>query len=159
SSAARAWEALMLATLAESVQGAGARLPQAQRVALPGGRWMVRLQWLPGQPASTVLANAPGELRAIIERLATWLERWALGTRRDGIADAARLDQAILQPAARLAPLLTGGNAYVAALCALCERVIGTPLPWVSTHGDLSTSNVLLHGSDPLAIVDWESAR
>jgi aminoglycoside phosphotransferase (APT) family kinase protein len=95
----------------------------------------------------------------LLTRLERWLAAWAQMTCRSLPADRARLEREILTPAARLAPLLARGESYVSWLRNQCEALLGTPLPGVATHGDLSMSNVLIANAAPLGIIDWDEAR
>ncbi len=152
-------EAAALGRLRETAVRAGAAVPDSHVSQGPNGRSQLRLTTVPGQPAVMLLRDDPGRLMDVLPRVSNWLSAWARQTQRPSAATMERLEREVLETAMAVAPDLTDGSAYVSWLRALCTRAIGTPLPLVASHGDLTMSNVLLAADGGIGIVDWESAR
>lgn len=138
---------------------AGAAVPELRPASFADGRGWLGMNMLRGIPAAVHLPREPQQLFPLLALLEHWLSAWAQLTCRALPADRARLDQEILTPAIRLAPLLARGESYVSWLHDQCDALLGTPLPAVATHGDLSMSNVLIADGAPLGIIDWDEAR
>jgi hypothetical protein len=126
---------------------------------LARGDRFVRYPILGGAPADAWLAAHPARLEELVCRIASWLEAWNASTRRLAIVRPRWAIDEVLGPARVVAPLLDAPDSYLHWLTVACERVEGRLLPTVTTHGDLTMSNILVEERTPLRIVDWESAR
>ncbi len=144
-----------LRSVAPTAARAGARVPEVRAAGALGELPLVLESALRGQVAADLLARGRLAPALLQERLATWLEAWGRLSGRNralGRGDAERL---VLSPAARLVPDERGYLSYLAKLCAAAE---GTSCPFVASHGDLTSANVLLDGTADVGVVDWEEA-
>jgi hypothetical protein len=151
-------EAKLMAQLGPSLLASGALAPVSRIVSLPDGRLASVENAVEGTPADGLLARRHLKFRAFLEAVLAVLERWNAATRVTQNADRAWLEREILEPAAAAAPLWQGGEAYLEWLRERCAEVEGKPLPLVATHGDLTTSNILVSSAGDLGLVDWEAA-
>lgn len=151
-------EATALEHLGARAMHAGARVPAAVVVRTATGRPLLVANRLEGRQAAQLLRRGSVAAVDVMTQLATWLERWNRSTRVLAAVDAARLHEYLFEPAARLAPLLGSGAAYLEWLRALGDRAVGSMLPIVAAHNDLTMVNVLLQHELPPGIIDWEMA-
>jgi hypothetical protein len=152
-------EAEALSRLAPAVRAAGADLPAANLVRLPGGYPAILLSPLQGHRADTLLARGKMALGGFASRLTDWLERWNQATRTMRTIDRGWLEREVLAPAEAIAHRLAGGAGYLEWLRSKCAGVEGNAFPLVAAHCDLTTSNVLDGPGGRLGVVDWESAQ
>ena len=150
-------ELAALAHLGPSARHAGAQVPEPLYARELGGHRAVFQSALPGQSAAALLMSQPTRLYEIMELLVGWLETWNRTTRLDRAGTRAHLERELVEPAARLAPLIVEGPAYRAWLTQRCAS-LESSVPRVAAHNDLTMWNVLLHGKLGLGIVDWEEA-
>ena len=111
-----------------------------------------------GRLAPTELRGSPAAAASLMRAVAEWLSEWGAATvsrRSFGSGDAERH---LLSKARALAGGWAGGERYLADVGALCEVCIGTELPFVAAHGDLTAANLLLGAGGSMSIVDWERA-
>jgi hypothetical protein len=151
-------EARALRALADSARGASANVPSILGEGTLGGLPLIVESPVAGSPAPGALRSSPGVARNLLRALASWLEAWNAATivrRTFGSADAERL---VLDPARRLASVLADGGAYLSRLDRLCGACVGSEIPFVAAHNDLTAANVLLGERGTLGIVDWEEA-
>jgi hypothetical protein len=152
-------EAEILERLGPMARRAGALVPQRLPTQHVGGRPVLLETAIRGRAAAALLGSAPQQLQGIIERLVDWLERWNRCTLVIKSLTPDLLEREVMAPAALLAPFLEQGQEYLDWLATRCTTAVGRPVPLVSTHNDLTMSNVLLDGHGNLGVVDWESAR
>jgi hypothetical protein len=152
-------EAEALARLGSAGALAGARVPRLLGFAGVGGAPALLQSALGGQPLRKLLTAEPWRLPELLERLANWLARWNRSTAALTTIDKGLLRRELLEPAARLAPLLPGGEEYRRWLAARCRAVTGLATPLPATHNDLTMSNVLIDRRGALGVIDWETAR
>jgi hypothetical protein len=114
---------------------------------------------VPGRVAATVLDAQPGSLEAVLEGIATWLAGWHARTAAVAEVTREELERDLVAPAEALAHRVPGGDRYTAWLAERCAAIVGTPLPRVGVHHDLTMWNVLLDDGGGLGVVDWEGAE
>ncbi len=152
-------EEASLRTVARTAAAAGAAVPAVVGATEVGGAHALVLEPVGGRLAAPALLARAVQPGPLLDRVADWLETWAVATRGLERLTAERLEEALLEPAAALAPFLERGPAFERHLAARCRSLEGAEIPVVATHGDLTMWNVLLGDDGTLAIVDWESAR
>lgn len=152
-------EAALINRFGPSARSSGARVPHPLLVEEIDGHPVLLQTVIGGQSLAALLASKPSRLFDFMERVTSWLQRWNLSTKVIRRLDIELLDQELLAPAALLAPLLEQGEEYRHWLRMQCVTATGTPMPFVTTHNDLTMSNVLLDEQGSLGIVDWETCR
>ena len=152
-------EAERLATLGPDAAAAGARLPRPLAAGRAGSREVLLEDAVPGRVAAIALDAQPASLEAVLERIAAWLAGWHARTATVAVVTREELDRDLLARAEALAHRVPGGDRYTAWLAELCAAVVGTPLPRVGVHHDLTMWNVLLDDDGGLGVVDWEGAE
>jgi hypothetical protein len=153
------WEAAALERLGPAARGAGARVPRLIRFHHDGLRSALVQTVVSGRSASDLLASQPDQLWPVVTQVVGWLERWQRATAAVRRVEGECLSQAILEPAARLAPLIERGEEYRSWLAARCKTLSGKTLPRVATHNDLTMANVLIDGHGRPGVIDWETAQ
>jgi hypothetical protein len=140
-----------LGELAVGAARAGVRVPRV----LGRSEDALAVEALPGRRASWVLAERPGRLPEVAGAVTDALVRWhdAVAVERPLAADD--VERHLLRPARALAHLLAPG--YAERLEREARALLGRPVPFSVSHGDLTMANVLL-GDGPPAFVDWEAA-
>lgn len=152
-------EAAALQSLGPAAVTAGARIPQARVVRGAADHPLLVQTYVDGRRAAALLAEGDVEPLELIERLGRWLEAWSQATAVSGVLDERWVEVELMAPVRRVAPLLSAGEAYLAWLRELAASLLGSPLPRVAAHNDLTMQNVLLAGEAPPGIIDWEAAR
>jgi aminoglycoside phosphotransferase len=156
--AAAGHEAAMLVQLGPGAHRAGVRVPRL----LDFTDWPEHASLLettvPGRPVSRLLAERPGELVTIIDQLSAWLERWHRETVKHVELTPAYSEQIILAPVRSLINALHCGPEYLGWLSAESSRLVGSKVPLVSTHNDLTMTNVVRDRDGYSGVVDWERA-
>lgn len=156
--AERIVEASILAALRGPAARAGAHIPKALRVERVGSHVVFVQSAIRGVPAATLLARKPRRRLPIMERVVHWLARWNAATQVVRTLDQTDTQRMLLEPASVLAPLLQHGTAYEAWLRARCTTMVGSILPFVAAHNDLTMHNVLVDAQGRLGVIDWENA-
>lgn len=152
-------EAERLVTLGPAARQAGAAVPEPLRsFDLHGLRVLVESR-IEGDIAAPRLIRRPAGLERVAEDVVGWLERWHAATARRASLTAERLERELLTPAEVVAPLVTRGADYLAALRERCERLEGVTVPLAASHNDLTMWNVLVARDGALGVVDWEAAE
>ena len=151
--APRELEALL--ALAPTAARAGVRVPGVLSSGTLGKLPMVLETPVDGNVVARLLERRRITPGALQEQLAEWLARWGRLSRRVRAIDDEDLERLVLSPAARLLPEEQAYRAYLAELCA---EVAGTACPFTASHGDLTSTNILLNDSHQLGIIDWEVA-
>jgi hypothetical protein len=154
----RTKEATSLSRLGPSARRAGAQVPELLPLEHIHDYPVILQTAVSGQPAATLLTARPNRVFELMEQLACWLERWNRSTKVVKSLDRERLNRDLLAPAARLAPLLQGGDQYRDWLARRFGPLAKCSVPLVATHNDLTMWNVLLDKQGRLAIIDWETA-
>jgi hypothetical protein len=122
-----------------------------------GGRPAVVESAVPGTNAYALLLARPDRFTPVVAALTGWLERWSGATATEQVVSEGLLDEVVRGPLG----ILERDGARLAGLRSrldrLCERLVGTSVPLVAVHRDLTMSNVLVDG-DSVGVVDWEHA-
>ena len=145
-------EAAGLRTVAPSARATGADIPEVVTEAELGGVPMVAQTFIPGRQAFETVKGSVARAEAVLRALADWLQRWNAATasaRPFGGDDAVRLVRA----AAGL------GGDFEAQTRRITEGCVGSRVPFVSAHNDLTSVNLLVNGAGNLGLVDWGDAR
>jgi hypothetical protein len=150
-------EAEILKRLAAGARAAGAETPEPLMVESRNGRSLLLETPVGGRSAAVILGDASRRLADLHERIAQWLQRWNRATAVVRPLHEAQLAEDVIAPAELLGPLV--GEEYVSWLKARSADLVGTAMPFVATHNDLTMSNLFLADSGALAVVDWEAAR
>ncbi|HEY5660899.1 MAG TPA: hypothetical protein VIR59_08945 [Gaiellaceae bacterium] len=145
-------EAAGLRNVAPSAGAAGADVPVAVADGLLGDAPMVAQTFVEGRSAFERVRGSVGRAESVLRGVAGWLERWNAATaspRPFGADDAARL----IRTAAELGGDVEAETRRVTAGC------LGSAIPLVAAHNDLTAVNVLVGGPHGPAVVDWGAAR
>ena len=114
---------------------------------------------VPGRPmASLIWKGYHRDLGRIVDRLAEWLTRWNRETLRHVELTPELGERLILSAARPLAGSIDRGSTYLDWLSRETGRLIGTKVPLVAAHNDLTMANVLGDASGIRSVVDWEAA-
>jgi aminoglycoside phosphotransferase len=145
-------EATGLRGVAPSARGAGAAVPEIVTESELGGIPMVAQTFVPGRSAFESAKGSVAGAEALLQALAAWLERWnaATATTRPFNDDDAG---GLVRAAAEL------GNHFEAQTRRITAACVGSPIPFVAAHNDLTSVNVLVNGDRELGLVDWGDAR
>lgn len=152
-------EAERLSRLGPVARQAGARVPELLAVFELQGLPVLLETQVDGEIAAPRLTRRPSLLEGVLVRVCDWLERWQAASSRRRPLPQEQLERELLAPAELLAPMLSNGSAYLAALRERCARLVGAPVPLVASHNDLTMWNVLVDGDGPPGIIDWEAAE
>jgi hypothetical protein len=152
-------EADMLTEVAPFAQQAGVGVPRLIEFLDEWGQTYVLETGVSGRPVSQLLATWPADLSTVVHKLSTWLEVWHENSVQRAPLIAAECEEMILEPARSLAEGLHFGPEYLAWLHETSARLIGSEVPWVHTHNDLTMANVLQDRDGRISVVDWEVAR
>ena len=152
-------EARALATFASSAQEAGATVPRELASADLHGVPVLVETGVPGRVAAATLAERPGEVRAVLDRILAWLVRWNRTTATAATLTPPLLEREVISPARLVARALPSGDGYVEHLERLCGELAGAPVTLAAAHDDLTMTNVLLARNGSIGVVDWETAR
>jgi len=132
----------------------------AAPVALAGGpREAAALTLVEGVPASTALGRGAADVDAVVERVAGWLTRWNVATAVSSVASERLLENELVAHVRLLEPHVREGVAYREWLEQRAAEAVGSRLPLVTAHLDLTMANVLLTPSGKIAVVDWVQSR
>jgi Phosphotransferase enzyme family len=152
-------EADMLKQVAPFARQAGVGVPRLIEFVDEWGQTYVLETGVSGRPLSQLLATRPGDLSGVVHKLSTWLEAWHQNSVQRSPLTSAECEEMILGPARALAEGLHFGPEYLAWLESVCSRLVGSEVPWVNTHNDLTMANVLRDQDGRFHVVDWEAAR
>lgn len=152
-------EAATHGRIGPSASAAGARVPRILSLARLNTHPVLLQTALCGQSVGALLASRPKRLFDILQRVVSWLELWNSSTMATIPLGVELLKREIFIPAASVAPLLDEGDEYQNWLKTRCRALVGTPIPLVTAHNDLTMWNLLLGSRGQLGVVDWESAR
>ena len=152
-------EADMLKQVAPFAQQAGVGVPRLIEFMDEWGQTYVLETGVSGRPLSQLLAIRPGDLSGVIHKLSGWLEAWHQNSVQRSPLSSAECEEMILGPARALAEGLHFGPEYLTWLEDACSRLVGSDVPWVNTHNDLTMANVLRDEDGRIYVVDWEVAR
>jgi hypothetical protein len=144
-------EAAGLRAVAPSVRGVGADVPEVVAEGELGGIPMVAQTFIGGRTAFEAVKGSVARAETVLRELADRLLRWNATTaspRPFGGDDAARLVRA----AAGLGGDFEAKTQRVTAVC------VGSSVPFVSAHNDLTSVNVLVDTDGGLGLVDWGDA-
>jgi hypothetical protein len=137
---------------------AGATVPAPVALAR-GPRGAGALTLLEGVPASNALRRGEADVDAVVEGVARWLTRWNLATAAQRVACERLLDDELLAHVRLLEPTMREGVAYREWLEQRAAEAVGSRLPLVTAHLDLTMANVLLTPSGKIAVLDWVQSR
>ena len=152
-------EARALETFAASAEAAGATVPRPIAASRLNGLPVLVETGVPGRLAALALAERPGDVVKVLERVLAWLLRWNRATATEGELTSELLAAEVLAPARRVATALPSGEAYGALLDGLCRDATGAPVALTAAHDDLTMTNVLLAREGSIGVVDWDTAR
>jgi hypothetical protein len=114
---------------------------------------------VPGRPlAGLIRQGHHRDLGKVADRLAEWLTCWNKHTLRHVELTSQLAEELILSAARPLADSIGRGSAYLEWLSRETTRLIGTKVPLVAAHNDLTMANVLGDTVGVRSVVDWEAA-
>ena len=151
-------EAEIITRTGSSAHSAGARVPKALAEHQIEGHTVVLQTLLNGQSAAALLFSQPKRLPLFMGHVTQWLDHWNRATAILKPLDGERLDQELIAPAKLLEPYIEEGREYRDWLTARCNAAIGTTIPFVTAHGDLTMSNLLFDEHEQIGIIDWEAS-
>jgi hypothetical protein len=151
-------EADTLIRLASAARTAGALVPDVMGVCRIADRHICFLSVLEGQKAAHQVVGNPQRAIEILEMLSLWLRNWSVATKSSATVDERALTSELLDKASVLEKSNTITKTYMAWLAHACRTYSGMLLPRVASHNDLTTHNVLVHGTT-LGVIDWEAGR
>jgi aminoglycoside phosphotransferase len=145
-------EASALSAFGTGAREAGADVPRVVSEGRLGDVPMVAQTFVSGTPAFEAVRGSPARADELLGSVAGWLRGWnkATVTRRPFTEDDA---QRLIRTARDLDDSFEPHTRRLATAC------IGSTVPFVAAHNDLTTVNVLADGERTLGIVDWSSAR
>lgn len=152
-------EGSRLHRLADDARRAGAAVPVPLRTGHLHDSPVLLEDRIRGRVLAPMLARRPARLQAAFGVVCAWLRDWQHLTAEEARVSDEQLGRELLSHAALLAPALSGGEEYLAALTERCSRAEGKVIPLVSSHNDLTMWNVLIDRNDRIGIVDWEAAE
>jgi hypothetical protein len=144
-------EAAALRTFGASARSAGVDVPDVVADGTLGRQPMTAQTFVAGTSALETVRGSVSHAEATLRGLAGWLERWNAATvfRRAFTEE----DVERLLTSARA----VGGEVELHTR-RLAQASVGTPIPVVAAHNDLTSVNVLVQ-EGALGVVDWSSAR
>ncbi|HEU5085932.1 MAG TPA: aminoglycoside phosphotransferase family protein, partial [Roseiflexaceae bacterium] len=148
-----------LQRIAHTAQVEQAHIPKPVWLGMLGHRPVLVQSSVEGASLAHSLKARPERLSVMLMRIADWLEAWNRATATRARLTRELLHEQVLQPAATVAAYLPEGRAYYGWLEQRTQALLGTTVPMVATHNDLTTSNILVNEQGRLRIVDWETAR
>ncbi len=151
-------EAEQLLRIAARAQVGYTRIPTGQRWVQVAGAAVLTQPALQGQTVISLLAARPACAGQVMALVADWLTLWNGSTRVLAMSDETELRDAILRPGAALASRIAGGQEYCDWLRSRCAG-IGSSMPRVAAHRDLTAWNLLIDQSARLGVVDWADAH
>ena len=151
-------EARALRELAGAARSASANVPSLLSEGTLGALPLIVESPVPGSPVPTSLRGSPDRARTVLGAVASWLDAWNAATLTPRVFERADAERLVLEPARSLSPSLADGGAYLSWLDHLCESCVGTEIPFVAAHNDLTAANILVDDRNGLGIVDWEEA-
>lgn len=114
---------------------------------------------VPGRPlASLIREGRHCDLGTIADRLSQWLARWNSQTLRHVELTPVLAERLILSAARPLIGSIERGSAYLEWLSREADRLVGSKVPRVAAHNDLTMANVLGDTAGIRSVVDWEAA-
>ena len=152
-------EVAVLTRIGSRIQGTGIRVPQLLSQPADAVRRAPLQTFVAGRPAADVLRLQPERLAPTVKQVVRWLERWYCRTVVHRPFSAAEWNGHLLEPAARLAPLLAQGDEYRRWLASRCMAAAGAMMPLVDAHNDLTMANILLDEEGGMGVIDWETGK
>jgi hypothetical protein len=152
-------EASLLEQLGETAGQAGMRVPAVVDNEYAAGKGWLMETAVPGRPACRVLDGCPSELPNLLSSITRWLVRWHQVTIQSVELTDEQCEREIFAPADILGGLLGGCEQYFQSVRLAARNLIGTRIPLVAAHCDLTMANVLTDARAGLGLVDWEEAR
>ena len=153
------YEAKMLNQVAPFAEQAGVGVPRLIEFLDKRGQAYVLETGVSGRPLSQLLVNRLANLSTVVHNLSKWLEAWHQSSIQRAILTSADCDEIFIEPARSLAQGLLFGSEYLDWLGKASSQLVGTEVPWVNTHNDLTMANVLQDTDGGICVVDWEVAR
>ena len=121
-----------------------------------GGRPLLIETPVQGHPAALAVDGSSRRTAKALTALAEHLRAWEVGSAVRRPMMAADLDRDLIAPARRLAAELPGG--YVEGFAARAAELVGSEVPFVAAHRDVTAANVMLASGDRIGLIDWEEA-
>ncbi len=149
-------EAEGLRSVAPGAQRARIQVPRLVAETELGGRALLIETPVQGHPAALAIDGSSRRAARALTTLAERLRAWEVGSAVRRPMSAADLDRDLLAPARRLAAELPGG--YVEGFAVRAAELVGSELPFVAAHRDLTAANVMLASGDRVGLIDWEEA-
>lgn len=150
-------EAEILEAVGPCARIAGAHVPQILQKEHHDPRLTLFLSTIHGRPSSDLLASRPGLLVPILTKLVAWLERWHFASVKVRPLNTKQLERDFFSPIKTLAPLLENADGYRDWLTERLQAAVGSSIPFVASHNDLTMANVLVAVHDRLGVIDWET--
>lgn len=152
-------EADAITHLGQGAREAGVEVPQLLHIEQQDNRSVMYLSLLQGQSATDWLRAHPGQLYSILFRIVRWLERWNQATASIRPLEFDDFYQNLLLPALILEPFLDHSQEYQSWLEQRCLAAVGSIIPFVAAHNDLTMANLIIDKKDGISVVDWETAQ
>ncbi len=152
-------ESRALHILGPSARPAGVRVPTSALRMRPDVAPWLWLEHMAGRRESDALRSSRREPHTVMALLTDWLKSWNRATRTTRILTRDWLDTEVLAGARMLAPLVPASSDYLARLERIGASVVGSQIPLVAAHNDLTMQNVLWDLQAGTAVLDWEAAR
>ena len=149
-------EAEGLRAVAPGAQQARIQVPRLVAETELGGRALLIETPVQGHPAALAIDGSSRRAARALTALAGHLRVWEAGSAVRRPMMAADLDRHLIAPARRLAAELPGG--YVEGFEARAAELVGSELPFVAAHRDVTAANVMLASGDRIGLIDWEEA-
>jgi hypothetical protein len=154
-----AHEATMLKTLAPGLEESGLKVPRLIDSHTTATLSTLIESDVPGRPMATLIGEGGHrDLGALADRLAEWLALWNGRTLRHVELTPVLAEQLILSAARPVAGSIERGSAYLDWLSRETACLLGTSVPLVAAHNDLTMANVLGDAAGIRSVVDWEAA-
>jgi thiamine kinase-like enzyme len=146
-----------LEALGPSARSAGMQVPQILLKLRNNAYSSLILSPLRGRPVSDLLASNSNLLSPLLTKIVEWLKGWHISTINLRPLNVEWLAQNFCAPLERLLPFLQNAQEYQSWLIDRIQTAVGTPLPLVSAHNDLTMANILVEEPDVFGVVDWET--
>jgi len=151
-------EAAVMTRFGSSARSAGAQVPKVFLDHHIAEHSVVLQTVLDGRSAADLLLSQSKSLPVFMEHISQWLDRWNRATAAVKPLDSARLERELIAPVKFLDPYIKEGREYREWLTTRFKAALGTVMPFVVVHGDLSMTNVLINKEKKIGIIDWEAS-
>jgi hypothetical protein len=149
-------EAEGLRAVAPGAQGARINVPRLVAETELGDWPLLAETPVQGHPAAIEIDGSPRQARQALTTLAGRLRDWQAASAHRRALRPDDVERDLIAPAVRLAAALPDG--YVDDLGARAAELIGSEVPFVAAHHDVTAANVMLATGDRIGLIDWEEA-